>query len=74
MTRTPRTRHGTPISVRRFASTAEADRHDLAFWMQLSDADRVLQVWRLSRELWLLRGENPDEPGLCRSVARIQRR
>jgi hypothetical protein len=65
---------GTPISVRRFESFAEADRHDLEFWQQLSDADRILQVWRLSREQWMLRGENPDEPGLCRSVARVQRR
>lgn len=35
----------------------------------MSDADRVRHAWQLSRELWLLRGENPDEPGLCRSVA-----
>jgi hypothetical protein len=67
-------RRGTPITVKRFESAAEADRHDLEFWRQMSDADRVLHVWRLSRDLWLLRGETPDEPGLCRSVARVQRR
>jgi hypothetical protein len=42
------------IVVRRYASAAEADRHDLEFWMQLSDAERVLHVWRLNRfaEAW----------------------
>jgi hypothetical protein len=62
------------ITVRRYASSAEADKDDLAFWRQLSPADRVLQVWRLSQEQWQLRGEPPHEPALCRSVARIHRR
>jgi hypothetical protein len=62
------------ITVRRYASAIEADRADLAYWAELSDAERVHQVWRLSRELWELRGERVDEPGLCRSVARVRRR
>jgi len=62
------------VSVRRFASSAEADAHDLEYWRELSDAERVLQVWRLSQELWQLRGGPPDETGLRRSVTRIQRR
>jgi hypothetical protein len=62
------------ITVRRYASAREADKADLAFWAELSEAERVLQVWRLSRELWELRGERVDEPGLCRSVARVRRR
>jgi len=62
------------ITVRRYANAAEADRHDLEYWRQLSDADRVLYAWRLSVEPWRLRGELPDEPGLCRSVARVYRR
>jgi hypothetical protein len=62
------------MTVRRYSSAAEADRHDLEYWMQMPDAERVLQVWRLSQELWRLRGERPDEPGLCRSVARVHRR
>jgi hypothetical protein len=61
-------------SVRRYESAAEADRDDLAFWMQMSDSDRILQVWRLSEQLWRLRGDMTDEPGLCRSVARVRRR
>ena len=62
------------ITVRRYSSAAEADQHDLEFWMQLPDAERILQVWRLSQEIWRLRGDLPDEPGLCRSVARVRRR
>ena len=61
------------MTVRSFASAAEADQHDLEFWRQMSDAERVVQVWRLSEEQWRLKGE-PHEPGLCRTVARVCRR
>jgi hypothetical protein len=73
MTEPPGSR-STRIVIRRFASSEEADRHDLEFWMQIPERERVLQVWRLSQELWRLRGELRDEPGLCRSVARVHRR
>jgi hypothetical protein len=69
---TDRTRPG--VTVRRFASNAEADRHDAEFWRQLPADERVALVWRLSVEQWALLGRQPDEPGLCRSVARIRRR
>ena len=69
-----RARDGTGITVRRYVSAAEADKHDLDFWMQLPDAERILQVWRLSQELWRLRGDLPHEPGLSRSVASVRRR
>ena len=62
------------ITIRRYASAAEADRHDLEYWLQIPERERILQVWRLSEELWRLRGELPNEPGLCRSVARVHRR
>jgi hypothetical protein len=62
------------LTVRRFESAAEADQADLAFWQQMSDRERILQVWRLSLELWQLRGEPLHEPGLCRSVASLRRR
>jgi hypothetical protein len=62
------------VTVRRFASAAQADRHDLEYWMQVPEAERVLVAWRLSQELWRLRGDLPDESGLSRSVARIRRR
>ena len=62
------------ITVRRFASSAEADRHDLEYWLQIPDTERVLLAWRLSHELWQLHGDPPHEPGLCRSVASVRRR
>ena len=62
------------MTVRRYASAAEADRHDLEFWMQMSDAERVLHAWRLSEEIWRLRGDLPHEPGLCRSIESVRRR
>jgi hypothetical protein len=64
----------TRMTVRRYPSSRAADADDLAYWRQMSDAERVLQTWRLSVELWRLKGELPDEPGLCRSVARVHRR
>ena len=47
---------------RQFGFT-ERERHD----------ERVLLAWRLSAEQWELMGRKADEPGLCRSVARLQR-
>lgn len=61
------------LIVRRYESASDADRDELAYWRQLSDAERVLQVWRLSVEQWRLRGERVDERGLRRSVARVRR-
>ncbi len=60
--------------VRRYESAADADREDLSFWMKMSESDRILQVWLLSEQMWRLRGDMTDEPGLCRSVARVHRR
>jgi hypothetical protein len=66
-------RRGLRMTIRRFASHAEADRHDREFWMQIPAAERVRLVWRLSQEQWRL-SALPDESGLCRSVASVQRR
>ena len=54
-------------SVRRFASAAEADRHDLVLAAN-PDTERVLDAWQLSQELWRLRGDTLHEPGLHRSL------
>jgi hypothetical protein len=62
------------ITIRRFASAADADREELAYWQQIPEAERALEAWRLSLELWHLTGGPPHEPGLCRSVARVRRR
>jgi hypothetical protein len=61
------------LSIRRYASAADADESDLRYWLEIPEAERVLQVWRLSVEQWRLRGELPNEPGLCRTVAHISR-
>ena len=39
------------ITVRRYATAAEADRHDLEFWTQMSDGERVMEARRLSEEI-----------------------
>jgi hypothetical protein len=62
------------MTVRRYATAADAGRDDLAFWHQMTEGERVLQTWRLSQELWRLHGARPDESRLCRSVARVRRR
>ena len=62
------------MTIRRYPSASEADRHDLEFWMTLPEEERILQVWRLSQQIWRLRGDLPHESGLCRSVARVHRR
>ena len=61
------------MQVRVYRSSVDHDRDDAAYWQSLPIDVRVLEVWKLSEEQWRLRGEFPDEPGLCRSVARIHR-
>jgi hypothetical protein len=61
------------MQVRIYRSQEAHDRDDPAYWMALPVDVRILQVWRLSEEQWRMRGEFPDEPGLCRSVARVHR-
>ena len=76
------------MSVTRYQSAADADRDDLRYWLQIPEAERVLQVWRLSVEQWRLRPSTDaarpepadgrakltNESRLSRSVARISRR
>jgi hypothetical protein len=62
------------VTGRRFPSNVEADRHDAEYWRRIPPDERVLQAWRLSVEQWQLLGRQPDEPGLCRSVASLRRR
>jgi hypothetical protein len=40
----------------------------------VSPDDRFAEAWLLSEEIWLLKGWNPDESGLSRSVVRVVRR
>jgi hypothetical protein len=62
------------MQVRVYRSLAEHDRGDREFWESIPPHERIAETWRLSEELWRLKGEFNDEPGLCRSVARVVRR
>jgi hypothetical protein len=53
------------LTTRRFASLAEADAADRAYWQSVPVEERVLQVWRLSQEQWRLLADRTDESGLC---------
>jgi hypothetical protein len=70
----PSTDRRARAAVRRFASADEADRHDLAYWQSIPQAERILEVWRLSEERWRLTACSPDEPRLSRSIASVRRR
>jgi hypothetical protein len=52
---------------------AEADA-DARFWLTIPIDQRAQAVWELSLEAWsILDPDVLDEPGLCRSVARVVR-
>ena len=61
-------------STRKTRLGADSDRADREFWAALSPDERVLETWRLSLELWQLKGWNPGESGLRRDVTRVVRR
>lgn len=61
-------------SIRKLRMGAESDQADREYWLALTPAERVLETWRLSAELWEMKGWNPGEPGLCRTVARVVHR
>ena len=61
------------MQVRIYRSQEAHDWDDPAYWAALPVDVRILEVWRLSEEQWRMRGEFPDEPGLCRSVVRVHR-
>jgi hypothetical protein len=61
------------MDVRVYRSIEAHERDDARYWASLPADVRVLQAWKLSEEQWRLSGEFPHEPGLCRSVARVQR-
>ena len=50
------------MTIRRFASAVDADREDRAYWQQIPEAERALETWRLSQELWRLTGGSPHGP------------
>ena len=60
--------------TRKTTLTALDDVFDREFWARISPDERFAETWRLSEELWRLRGWDPGEPGLSRSVTRVVRR
>jgi hypothetical protein len=62
------------MTGRRFASNAEADAADAAYWLAIPEAERVLQVWRLSLEQWSQRENLDDAPRLHRAITRVRGR
>lgn len=61
-------------SVRKLRLGEESERADREFWAAMTPDERMNETWLLSVELWQMKGWDPDEPGLCRSVARVVRR
>jgi hypothetical protein len=61
------------ISVKVCRTWEEAETADREFWRNLSPEDRILQTWRLSEELWRLKGRFPNESRLSRHVTRVVR-
>jgi hypothetical protein len=61
------------MTVRKFASNAEADAADIEYWRTLSETERILQVWRLSLAQWAQSGDVDDAPRLHRTVTRVLR-
>ena len=61
------------ITVRKARMGEEDARLDREFWSRMTPGERVLETWRLSLELWQWKGCDTDEPGLCRTVARVVR-
>ena len=58
-----------------FRSWAEAERFDLEFWKSIPLDDRARVTWELSEELHrLAHPDEPYEPRLSRSTARVTRR
>jgi len=63
------------ITIRKASlGSAEEERLDRAFWAQLTPNERLLETWRLSLELWQMKGWDQGESRLHRSITRIVRR
>ena len=64
----------TRMPVRRFSSNAEADEQDLAYWTAIPPHQRLEVVWDLVLDFRAVQGLSGDQPGLQRSVCRVERR
>jgi len=62
------------ITARKTTLHDSDDRFDVEFWAAVSPDDRFAETWRLSEEIWCLKGWDPGERGLSRAVAHVVRR
>jgi hypothetical protein len=62
------------MTVRRFASHAEAHAADLAYWRTVTPDVRLETVWDLALDFIDIQGQRGDQSGLQRSVCRVERR
>jgi hypothetical protein len=62
------------MTVRKFASHAEADAADVAYWRSVSPEGRLEAVWDLVRSYSEMQGQSGDQLRLQRSVCRVERR
>ncbi len=51
-------------STRKLRLGAESDQADREFWASLTPEQRIEETWRLTVELWELKGWDIGEPGL----------
>jgi hypothetical protein len=61
------------ITIRKAKLGPEDERLDREFWASIPPEERVEEAWRLTLELWELKGWDSGEPGLRRPVARVVR-
>jgi len=62
------------ITLRKIVRRSSEDEVDHEFWERVTPNERFAEAWRLSEEIWRLKGWDPGEPGLSRSTARVIRR
>ena len=62
------------ITARKITRRGPVDDVGLEDWPRVTPDERFAEAWRLSEEIWRLKGWDPGEPGLSRSVARVIRR
>ncbi len=62
------------VTIRKAKLGAEDERLDREFWARLTPEERLRVAWELTLELWELKGWDPGESGLRRTVARVVRR
>ena len=59
------------ITIRKARMGPEEERLDREFWERMPPEERVEEAWRLSLELWAMKGWDAGEPGFRRPVARV---